>query len=137
MTVDTSTNALTKLHQAFNERDAETAWGLLADDIVWHVPGNHPIAGTYRGRAEVWERYMAPFWSTPATITDHAALSHPDHQLVAVLFEVVHDFGDGEVRLGGIEVGRLVDGRIVERWEHDDDQAKVDRVISGAMRAKA
>lgn len=41
------------------------------------------------------------------------------------------------MRLGGMEVGRLVDGRIVERWEHEDDQAKVDRVISGAMRAKA
>ena len=26
---------------------------LLSEDIVWHVPGDNAIAGTYRGRSEV------------------------------------------------------------------------------------
>jgi ketosteroid isomerase-like protein len=26
---------------------------LLADDVVWHVPGTSPIAGDYRGRQAV------------------------------------------------------------------------------------
>lgn len=132
MTTDTPTNVLTRLHNAFNERDAEAFRALLADGVVWHVPGNHPVAGTYHGREEVWERYIAPFWSTPAQITDHAALSHPDYQLVAVLYEVVHDLGDGEVRLPGIEVARLADGQVTERWEFEEDQAEVDRLITRA-----
>ena len=129
---DTASNVLTRLHRAFNERDAETALALVADDVVWHVSGNHPVAGTYRGREQVWERYMAPFWSTPAHLVDHAALTHPDHRLVAVLHEVVHDFGEGEVRLGGIEVARTADGQIAERWEYEEDQALADRLITEA-----
>lgn len=132
MSPDPATNVLTRLHRAFNERDAETARGLLADDVVWHVSGDHPVAGTYRGRDQVWEHYVARFWPTPAHLVDHAALSHPDHRLVAVLHEVVHDFGDGEIRLGGIEVARTADGQITERWEYGEDQALVDRIITEA-----
>lgn len=40
---------------AFNDRDADTMRGLLAEDVVWHIPGNHPMAGTYQGLDEVWD----------------------------------------------------------------------------------
>src|SRR2546423_15587108 len=33
--------------------DLEAARELLAEDVVWHVPGSSPIAGDYRGREAV------------------------------------------------------------------------------------
>lgn len=46
-----------ELHRRQNEMysggSVEGVAELLADDIVWHVPGNNPIAGNHRGVAAV------------------------------------------------------------------------------------
>ena len=128
-------NALISLHRAFNDRDEDAFWSLLAEDVVWHTPGGHPMAGTLRGRDAVWERYVGRFWQSPAHIEDHGELSHADHSIVAVLHEVVNDFGAGQVRFAGIEVARVRDGQVAERWEFEEDQAKVDSIITAAMDA--
>jgi uncharacterized protein len=129
-------SVLSRLHQAFNERDAETARGLLATDIVWHVPGNHPMAGVHRGR-DVWDASVAPIWSTPARVEEHALLQHPDHAHEAVLLDLVHDLGDGELRLRTLEVARITNGLIVEWWEFPEDQAKVDRLTTALAAGEA
>ncbi|TCL71292.1 nuclear transport factor 2 family protein [Rhizobium sp. BK251] len=33
--------------------DMERVANFFADDIEWHIPGHHPLAGTKRGKAEV------------------------------------------------------------------------------------
>lgn len=139
MTADAhiESNVLSRLHRAFNERDAEAARGLLAEDVVWHVPGRHPMAGTMTGRDQVWERYLAPIWDSPARVEDHAGLHHPAHDHVAVLHEVVHDFGDGERRLRGLEVARVRGGQVAERWEFEQDQEQVDALITAAMERRS
>lgn len=130
-------NPLIGLHQAFNAREEDTFRSMLAADVVWHTPGNHPMAGTLTGRDEMWAQYAARAWESPARIEDHAELSHPDHSQVAVLFTVVNDFGDGPVRLPGLEVARVRDGQIAERWEFEEDQALVDRLITRAAERRA
>ena len=35
---------------AFRSRDLLTIADLVDPDVVWHVPGQHPLAGDYRGR---------------------------------------------------------------------------------------
>lgn len=40
-------------YAAFAQGDPGPLLGMLADDIVWHVSGRSPLAGTYRGRPEV------------------------------------------------------------------------------------
>lgn len=127
---------LSAMHRAFNDRDADTIRGLLAEDVVWHIPGNHPMAGTYRGRDEVWERFLSPMWHTPARIEDHAVLKHPQHNHVAVLLDVIHDFGEGEQRIRGSEIAQIRDGQVAERWAVDEDQEMVDRLITQAMRGE-
>ena len=37
--------------------DLEAAEELLAENVVWHVPGTSPIAGDYRGREAVSEYF--------------------------------------------------------------------------------
>ena len=134
MSTDRTSNVLTTLHRAFNERDAETFRALLAEDVIWHIPGNHPMAGTYEGLEGMWEGFAARMWGSPARIEDHGALHHPDHEHVAVLFDVIHDFGKGEQRFKGLEVARVRDGQVAERWAFDEREEDLDRLITQAAR---
>ena len=58
MNRDAAVDLLDRLHVAQNEHygggSAAALERLLTEDITWHVPGNSPIAGTYRGLEEVF-----------------------------------------------------------------------------------
>ncbi len=44
-------------YAAFNSGDVETLMGLFAADVVQHVPGDGPLAGTYKGHEAVLGYY--------------------------------------------------------------------------------
>ena len=96
--------------------DAAPLADLLAEDVVWHVPGTSPIAGEHRGRDAV----LAYFRSRRAlaggsmTITKHGELAGED---------VLVQLADGSATVGGREVAwrtagvyRVAGGRIAEAW---------------------
>jgi hypothetical protein len=43
---------------AFERQDLDTIKGMLADDIVWTLPGTGSLSGTYRGWDEVLGLFM-------------------------------------------------------------------------------
>jgi ketosteroid isomerase-like protein len=104
---------------------------LLADDIVWVVPGSNAIAGEYRGVDEV----MAYF----ARRRDLAARSfrmHPgdlltgDSDRVAVLTDGTATIGGVERRWSTVGLYRLRDGRVAACWLLPLDQAAFDAIWS-------
>ncbi len=123
------------VHHAFNERNREAFLGGLSEDIVWHVGGRHPLAGTYPGRARLWEGFMEPMWASPARVEDREVIEHGDH--VVAVGDAVHDFGEGEQRFATVEVLRLDGGRVVERWEFTSRQAELDRLFTRGCAAAA
>ncbi|WP_431959572.1 nuclear transport factor 2 family protein [Actinacidiphila sp. bgisy160] len=42
-----------KVYAAFTRGDMDTLAGLLAGDAAHHTPGDHPLAGHYKGRDEI------------------------------------------------------------------------------------
>jgi ketosteroid isomerase-like protein len=40
-------------YAAYATGDMDKVAGFFADDIEWHIPGRHPLAGTKRGKEEV------------------------------------------------------------------------------------
>jgi len=42
-----------RFHEAQQRGDAATLADLMADDVVWHVPGRNPMSRDYHGKAEV------------------------------------------------------------------------------------
>ena len=44
---------LSRQREVYAGSDLSTVEALLADDVVWHVPGSSPIAGDHRGREAV------------------------------------------------------------------------------------
>lgn len=100
---------------------------LLSDDVAWHVPGDTPISGDYRGREEVL-RYFADRRRRGGgrfRIRVRELLVGDDH--VAAL-------ADGSVRRGGetlewdtIGLYRVEDGRITQCWLVPRDPAEFER----------
>jgi ketosteroid isomerase-like protein len=48
-----------RLYRTINDRDLQAAEGCFAPDVVWHLPGDSPIAGHHHGWAEIRDNFMA------------------------------------------------------------------------------
>jgi ketosteroid isomerase-like protein len=96
------------------EAAREELEGMLADEVVWHVPGRSAIAGTYRGRERVLD-----YFDRRRRIADQTFRVIP-REMVAEGDRVVH-FADGEATIDGrvrrwrtIGLFAIRDGRIAE-----------------------
>src|SRR5215203_1920893 len=80
---------------------------LLADDVVWHVPGTSPIAGDYRGRDAVlgYFRVRRELAGGAMRIAKRAEAYHA---------QALVQLADGSARLGD-PPGRLGDRRRLPR----------------------
>jgi uncharacterized protein len=101
---------------------------LLAEDVVWHVPGSSPIAGDYRGREAVtgYFRFRRELAGGAIRVAKNGQAHHE---------EALVQLADGRAPLGGREVVwrtagvyRVADGRIAEAWLVPLDQEHFDRV---------
>src|SRR5687767_7469716 len=101
---------------------------LLADDVVWHVPGTSPIAGDYRGRAAVtgYFRLRRDLAGGAIRITKGGGVHH--EEALVQLADGRADFGSGEVIWRTAGVYRVSGGRIAEAWLVPLDQAHFDRL---------
>lgn len=123
------------LHEAYNDRDRDAFLGYLADDVVWNVGGSSPMAGAYRGREAAWQRYFEPLWLAPARIVDGEVVTHGEH--VVAFAEERHNFGDGERAYPTVEVVRLRDGKVAERWAFTTGQDELDTFLARGCAAEA
>jgi hypothetical protein len=94
----------------------EPAAELLAEDVVWHVPGSSPIAGEHRGRAAVLDYFRRRRDLAGGTLRIARRGELADD-------EVVVQLADGRATIGGAEaawrtagVYRVSGGRIAEAW---------------------
>ena len=119
---------LTRQREMYAGGDLEAAGELLAEDVVWHVPGTSPIAGDYHGREAVtgYFRRRRALAGGAIRVTK-AGEAHHEEALVQL--------ADGRAPLGGQEViwrtagvYRVADGKISEAWLVPLDQEHFDRV---------
>jgi uncharacterized protein len=107
--------------------DLDAVKDLLAEDVVWHVPGTNPIAGDYRGRAAVIAYFRLRRELAGGTInTTKIAEAHHDEALVQ-LADGRADLGAGNVVWRTAGVYRVLGARIAEAWLVPLDQDEFDR----------
>jgi ketosteroid isomerase-like protein len=78
-------------YAAFNAGDVDTLRAVLANDVVQHVPGNGPLAGTYKGVDSVLGYYAKLAELTGGTFRAALIETHGDgeghvtavHQMIA------------------------------------------------------
>lgn len=51
--IENNTKVIQNFFEAYASNDEDAIRQILADDIQWHIPGNHPLSGTKKGVNEV------------------------------------------------------------------------------------
>ena len=101
---------------------------LLAEDIVWHVPGTSPIAGDHRGREAV-----IAYFERRRALADNTFVMHPKGVLEdgGAVVQLV----DGEAVIAGelrrwstAGVYRIAGGLVAEVWLVPLDLAAFDAI---------
>lgn len=120
--------AYIKTVEAFRHGDLDAVASLIAEDVVWHVPGDHPLAGEYEGRKRLLE-FLARLGPLGFTIREHDVFADDEH-LCALSFIGAHREGL-EVETRVVSVFHFRDGRQTERWFYPDDAVAWNSIFGG------
>ena len=119
-------------YAAFAGGDLDTLRNeIFAEDVVFHVTGNNPLAGDYKGIDEVFGFFGRLVQETGGTlkIELHDALANDEHAV-------------GLVRISGERNGKSLaqnvvhvyhanpDGKVTEQWSFPENSAAVDEFWS-------
>lgn len=117
-------------YEAFGKGDMDTLNDLLSDDIVWHVPGNNPLSGDYRGKDAVYGLFAKIVEQSGGTLRQdiHDVLANDEHAVVMVVARAERQGKKLDDRQ--VHVLHLKDGKATEFWNHFGDQAAVDEFWS-------
>jgi uncharacterized protein len=113
--------------EAQQRGDAAVLMDLLADDVVWHVPGRNLLSRDYTGKGEV-----ASFWARARELSGGTVRIELIDVLAGDAFGIalVRVFAEREGKsLGGqfqAFTYRIEDGKIAEFWFMVEDRYAVD-----------
>ncbi len=104
-------------YDAFNNGDTEILAQLIAENVVWHVPGRSSIAGDYQGRETTFAYFDRLHQLTNGTHQTelHVAVGDDEH-----VISVDHSTARRHSRTydgNELVVFRFHDRRIVEAWQ--------------------
>jgi ketosteroid isomerase-like protein len=118
--VDANERVVRDLYDARARRDWEAVRVLVADDIVWHEPGDEDYSGDYRGREAVVGLLKKLLAVTGGTfeLVPEAFLTTVEHTAVLVRWSAEREGRRSEGN--EIAVYRLRDREIAEAWFHPD-----------------
>ena len=108
-------------YEAFATGDMATLNELFADDIVWHSPGRNELAGTFRGKEEVFANLQKNMELTDGTfkLDIHALLADDEH-VVALLRARAGREGK-TLDDNTVQVFHIKDGKVTESWLSPSD----------------
>lgn len=116
--------------EAFQKGDTETLKDHFADDIIWHVGGQGPFAGDYKGSGEVISLFGRQVEATGGTfkLELHDLLANDEH--VVALVRTTAERNGKRLNDPGVHVVHVRDGKLAESWFHASDQYAVDEFFS-------
>jgi ketosteroid isomerase-like protein len=70
-------------YKAFGEGDMDTLRGIIAEDAVWHSPGNNQLAGDHKGVDSILGLFGKEFEITNGTVNVelHDVLANDEHMV--------------------------------------------------------
>ena len=121
------------LADAYAAADITAIDALLADEVVFHIPGRHPLSGTYTGKGEVFgylAQVAAASESDDGGFEVHSVMADDDHAVALVIGTIQH--GDRRFVRPTVHVFHVGGGRVTEFWEASLDQAAEDEFWDAA-----
>ena len=118
-------------YEAFEKADMETVGEHLTDDVVWHVGGNNPLTGDYKGKDAVFGFFGKLMQNTGGTfkLEVHDILANDEHTVTLVRETAEKDGKKFEGR--AVHVTHVdSEGRVKEFWACEENQAAGDAFFS-------
>jgi ketosteroid isomerase-like protein len=106
--------------EAFRAGDFDLVEVLIAPDAVWHVPGEHDMAGTIAGRDALLS-WLARLVKIGFWLVEHDVFASDQHVCAISTMGARRDSVDVQTRV--VSIFRYRDSRQVERWMYPDDTA--------------
>jgi len=123
-----SLSVVMRFYGAFETEDHEAAIRpLLSPQVVWHVAGENPLAGTFRGHAQVFaamRRYAERSQGT-LRLSAQEILGGPGVHAVAIHTATANRNGHS-YSAHEIDVFHVENGVISEMWSFSEDQSATD-----------
>ena len=103
---------------------------LFSDDVVWHQPGNNFLSGTYVGK-EALAKLFGQFMQISAgsfKIDQVKSIMSNGNLVSATLHFSAHrcQYRNVEMSMDGVDLMKVVDGKIKEVYLFSEDQSKED-----------
>ena len=113
-------------YEAFSRGDMDALAEVVDENVVWHAPGNNPLAGDYKGRDETFAYYGKLGEQSDGTlkIEVHDILANDEHAVG--MHRDTATRGGKSLDTNEIIVFHIQNGKIVEGWEAYPDMAAVD-----------
>jgi ketosteroid isomerase-like protein len=108
--------------EAWLRKDAPAALAFVADDVVLHAAGRHPLAGAFVGKQAFLDAYtstLAALGGTVEAVAFQDLLVGPERAVALVRERAIR--GERVLEFDRVNVYRLRDGQIVEIWSYDFD----------------
>ena len=119
---------LKKGYEAFANGDFDTLRELFDENIVWHVPGNNPIAGDYKGIDEVFGFFARIAQETQGKFgfDIHAILADDEHAVALIKASAERNGTRIDAEPGVHAYHINADGKVTEFWGFTQDTTKAD-----------
>lgn len=102
---------------AIAKGDFETVGNLIADDVIWHQPGNGIQSGVYNGKTKLFtllENFMK--WSNGTFAIDDISYIAGNGNLVTAAIHFKAEKEERQLSMKGIDLLRIEDNKIKEVW---------------------
>jgi ketosteroid isomerase-like protein len=119
------------LLEAFTARDVRAVETAFDDDVTWHSPGTNRFSGQFRGRAAAMQRLAQMREAGISTGFDvHDVVANDEHAVALVHLHL--EVADGRrYDQPQVQVAHVREGRIIEFWTMNQDQAVLDLLVGG------
>lgn len=118
-------------YQAFSSGDMDALGKRFSDDVVWHVSGDNPLAGDYKGKEEVFGFFGRILQETNGTFKTevHDILANDEHGVALV--RISAERGGKSIEQNVVHVFHLNDqGQSTEFWAFPEDSKAADEFWS-------
>jgi len=117
------------LLEAFAARDLRAMEACFDDDVTWHAPGTNRFRRQFRGRTAAMQRLAQMQEAGISTGFDmHDVVANDEHAVALVHLHL--EVADGRrYDQPQVQVAHIREGRIVEFWTMNQDQAVLDLLI--------
>lgn len=126
MSVEQNIETIRRFYEAGPIDDDSARTSFFAPQAVWHVPGQNPVSGPYRG-PEAIRKTMAKRMQPLDAWNLHVEHIMGNEDMVVATVHAVGDRRGRHIDTKGAHVFRLADdGRIAEAWGFTAEQADLD-----------